>query len=107
MKKNHNNTAKSAGPRRNLLARSLGPRSDNVLPVKMPKLAVESEFQAASQHHSAGRLEEAIAQYREALRLDPGAAEVHYQLALALKSAGRTPEAEGQFEEAARLGGRP
>jgi tetratricopeptide (TPR) repeat protein len=51
----------------------------------------------------AGQTEEAIGEYRRALRLSPGFAELHHALALALARSGRAPEAIGQWEEALRL----
>jgi Flp pilus assembly protein TadD len=50
-----------------------------------------------------GRLNEAIAQYEEALRLKPDYVEAHYDLGNALISAGRAPEAIAQYGEALRL----
>jgi tetratricopeptide (TPR) repeat protein len=51
-----------------------------------------------------GRLDDAIAQYREALRLKPGYAEVHYNLGAAwAKMPGRLHDAAAQYEEALRL----
>lgn len=50
-----------------------------------------------------GRLNEAIAQYQEALRLNPNYVEAHYNLGRALAMLDRTPEAIAQYEEALRL----
>ena len=51
-----------------------------------------------------GRLNEAIAQCEEALRLEPGFAEAHYNLGNMLsKVSGRLNEAIAQYEEALRL----
>jgi tetratricopeptide (TPR) repeat protein len=50
-----------------------------------------------------GRLDEAIAQYEEAVRLKPGYAEAHCNLGNALSAEGRTREAIAQYEDALRL----
>ena len=50
-----------------------------------------------------GRLNEAISQYQEALRLNPASIEAHYNLARALAMLDRTLEAIAQYEEALRL----
>jgi tetratricopeptide (TPR) repeat protein len=50
-----------------------------------------------------GRLNDAIAQYEEALRLKPDFAEVHNNLGNALEAEGRLNEAIAQYEEALRL----
>lgn len=47
-----------------------------------------------------GRIDEAIAQYRRALRLAPAQAEFHVSLGLALRAAGRLDEARGAYETA-------
>ena len=48
----------------------------------------------------AGRPGEALAQYAEAIRLDPGYAEAFYNAGIALAHLGRVPEAIDRFEEA-------
>ena len=50
-----------------------------------------------------GRLDDAIAQYEKALRLNPDLAETHTNLGNALKDEGRTKEAITQYEAALRL----
>jgi protein O-mannosyl-transferase len=51
-----------------------------------------------------GGLDEAIARFREALRLEPGYADAHFDLGLALsKNPGRREEAISHYEEALRL----
>ncbi len=51
-----------------------------------------------------GRLDDAIAQFQEALRLDPSQADVHYNLGNAwAQRPGQRDEAIGQYEEALRL----
>jgi Flp pilus assembly protein TadD len=54
-----------------------------------------------------GRPAEAVDDYRAALRIDPGNADVHYQLGLALRSLGRLDEAEAEVREAQRLTRKP
>jgi Flp pilus assembly protein TadD len=50
-----------------------------------------------------GRLDEAIPQFTEALRISPASAEALNDLAVALGSAGRYDEAVARLEEALRL----
>ncbi len=50
-----------------------------------------------------GRADEAPAQYREALRIDPGLPEAHYDLGLALAQAGNLADAIPSLQEAVRL----
>jgi Flp pilus assembly protein TadD len=50
-----------------------------------------------------GRLEDAVAQFREAIRLDPANAEAHARAGTALAQLGRNDEAYGQFAEAIRI----
>lgn len=52
---------------------------------------------------SQGRLDEALIQYREAVRLIPGNAEGHYGLGLLFVRQGKREEARGEFAEALRL----
>jgi tetratricopeptide (TPR) repeat protein len=52
---------------------------------------------------SQGKLDEAIAQYTEALRLDPDHARAHGNLGLALEAQGRTADAQRELELALRL----
>jgi tetratricopeptide (TPR) repeat protein len=51
----------------------------------------------------AGRLDAAIAQYEQALRVAPDYAEAHLNLALALRKVGRLQEAHAHYLEAMRL----
>lgn len=50
-----------------------------------------------------GRVDEAIGQYREAIRERPDFMDAHNNLGIALNSQGRTDEAIGEFREAIRL----
>jgi tetratricopeptide (TPR) repeat protein len=48
-------------------------------------------------------MEEAIAYYQQALRINPDYAEVHYNLGIVLAQVGRVPEAIAQYEQALRI----
>jgi len=50
-----------------------------------------------------GRLDEAVAHFREALRINPYYIEAHYNLGKALDALGKTPEAAAQYEQALML----
>jgi tetratricopeptide (TPR) repeat protein len=58
---------------------------------------------AASARHDAAQFAEAVQTYRQALHLNPGAAEAHHNLALTWEAQGRDDEAQAEFEQAARL----
>jgi tetratricopeptide (TPR) repeat protein len=51
----------------------------------------------------AGNIEEAIAHYEQALRINPDLAEAHNNWGLALEKLGRTPEAIAHYEQALRI----
>lgn len=71
----------------------------------MVRLFPESERHnlLGARYLEAGRLEDAIAQLMEALRLKPDSAEAHNNLGNALQWQGRLAEAVGHFREAVRL----
>ena len=50
-----------------------------------------------------GRFTDAIAEYEEAVRRDPGNADAHYNLGSALQQVGRREEGAEQHREAVRL----
>ena len=52
---------------------------------------------------SAGNLDAAIAQYREAVGLEPGSAESHERLGVGLAQAGRLAEAIAEFRRALEI----
>ena len=52
---------------------------------------------------AAGRLEEAISQYRAALRIDPSAAEAYNNWGRALAQQGKWEEAIAKYREALRI----
>jgi tetratricopeptide (TPR) repeat protein len=51
----------------------------------------------------AGRLEDAVGEFEQALRLDPGFAQGHFDLGVAWGTAGNFPEAIRHYEQALRL----
>ena len=57
----------------------------------------------ATLHLDAGELDQAIAEYRESLRLNRESAPTHYNLGYALSARGRRDEALVEFEEALRI----
>jgi tetratricopeptide (TPR) repeat protein len=57
----------------------------------------------AERYLDAGRLDEAIAEFGESLRLNNGSAPTHYNLGYALSSRGRRDEAIAEFEAALRI----
>jgi tetratricopeptide (TPR) repeat protein len=57
----------------------------------------------ASLYLDAGQMEEAIAHYRQSLRLNNESAPTHYNLGFALSARGRRDEAIVQFQEALRI----
>ena len=60
-------------------------------------------FRLGNVYVAQNRLDEAIRQYREAIRLKPDYAEAHNNLGAAFLNKGQTAEAIGQFKEALRL----
>ena len=50
-----------------------------------------------------GKYDEAIAQYSEALRINPDDADAHYNLGDALRNLGKYDEAAARYSEALRL----
>ncbi len=57
----------------------------------------------AVEHHQAGRLDAAVACYRQALTFDPALASAHYNLANALYALGKLKEAEASYRRALAL----
>ena len=53
--------------------------------------------------NAAGRPDEALAHYREALRIDPALPNAHNNIGMILAQMGRLPEAAAEFDEALRL----
>ena len=54
-------------------------------------------------HSTEGKLEEAVAEYREAIRLKPGDARAHGNLGVALSEQGKRDEALAEHRETIRL----
>jgi Flp pilus assembly protein TadD len=59
-----------------------------------------AHFDRAVALHKAGKLPEAIEEYRAALRIIPGSAEAHYNLGVALHSQGDKAGAIAEFQKA-------
>jgi tetratricopeptide (TPR) repeat protein len=51
-----------------------------------------------------GQLDEAIAEFRKSIELQPDFTDAHYNLGLALRHAGQEEEAQRHLDEAQRLG---
>ena len=58
---------------------------------------------SAAQNAAAGRLDDALAKYRGALKRSPALAEVHYNVGVLLARKGEITSAERSLDEAARL----
>src|SRR5262245_38775165 len=65
--------------------------------------AGEAILAQALQHHQAGRLEPAIAAYREVVRRDPDHGHAQFNLGNLLAARGELGEAERAFENALRI----
>ena len=63
----------------------------------------EAHYSLGTALEGAGRLQEAIREYEQALRLKPDHAVAHNNLGIALFEQGRQQDAVGQFEQALRL----
>jgi protein O-GlcNAc transferase len=64
---------------------------------------VRATLGEAARLHQAGRLQQAVTFYEQALALDPGIPEAFSNLALALKALGRTDDAIARCEQALKL----
>src|SRR5687767_2091197 len=60
-------------------------------------------FSLGQQHRMAGEMDEAVAEYRRAIRADPRSASLHAELARLLREAGKNPEAVSAAESALAL----
>ena len=65
--------------------------------------AVDERLETAEEHFEAGRFDAALAEWREALRLEPADADVHYNLGPGLYDSGLPNEAAHHWREAIRL----
>ncbi len=64
---------------------------------------IRSLFAQAAGHHQAGRLDEAIAHYRQMIALEPALAGAHHNLANALFGQGKLKDAEASYRRALAL----
>jgi tetratricopeptide (TPR) repeat protein len=72
--------------------------------LRMKPDSVLAHFHLGNSYQAEGRLEEAIDQYRAAMRIDPSATDVRYELAYALaRIPGRVPEAVAECQELLRI----
>lgn len=71
--------------------------------VKAAPADVSARNELGARYVEAGRLDEAVVELREAIRLDPRQARAHNNLATALQSKGLVNEALGHYREAVRL----
>ena len=67
----------------------------------------DAHFNRGNALQEQGKLEEAIAAYRAAIRLQPDYADAHDNLGIALEDRGKLEEAVAAFREAIRLRARP
>ena len=63
----------------------------------------EAHYKVGTTHLQAGKLQDAIKEYEQALRLNPDYAKVHNNLGDALAQVGKVTEAIGQYEQALRI----
>jgi len=94
-------------PRAQDLARALRERQPVLATQAVPASAVdtvsaEAHVKLGLAYAEQGRLDEAIAEYQAALRLNPAAPDVHYRLGLAYEEQGRLDEALAEFQSAIR-----
>jgi tetratricopeptide (TPR) repeat protein len=67
------------------------------------EVSAQADNDLGMQLQQAGRMQEAIRHYKQALRLNPDFADAHVNLGDALRKTGRIEEAIGQYEEAMRI----
>jgi len=64
---------------------------------------LQQSLELALAHHQCGRLDDAIAAYRQSIALQPGSAEAHRHLGEALRETGQLGEAIDEFRQAVHL----
>jgi tetratricopeptide (TPR) repeat protein len=72
-------------------------------PTATPTPSASDHAAQGNAYYDQGQFEEAVAEFEEALQLDPDDAETHYNLGLAYKALGKVDEAIGEYQEAIRL----
>ena len=70
---------------------------------RYPAVVAHNRFTLGSALKDQGKLDEAVAAYREAIRLEPNHAQAYSGLVLALKAQGKLDEAVAAYREAIRL----
>jgi tetratricopeptide (TPR) repeat protein len=79
---------------------------DQVLRIEVPAVAFYSQLNNAAELATKGRLDEAIAEWEQALAIEPDDARAHNNLGLALARQGRYDEAIPHYEKALQLDSR-
>ena len=69
-----------------------------------PAKVLSDVLELGSAHYGKGQLDEAIAEYRKAVELDPDIADSHNNLGLALYGKGQLDEAIAEYRKAIELG---
>lgn len=72
-------------------------------PTATPTPSASDHAAQGNAYYDQGQFEEAVAEFEEALQLDPDDAETHYNLGLAYEALGKIDEAIAEYQEAIRL----
>jgi tetratricopeptide (TPR) repeat protein len=72
-------------------------------PAASPTPSASEHLNRGADYADQGQLDQAIAEYQEAIRLDPDYAEAHYNLGLAYHKQGKLDDAIAEYKEAIRI----
>jgi tetratricopeptide (TPR) repeat protein len=72
-------------------------------PAATPTLSAGEHLDLGIDYAEKGKLNEAIAEYQEAIRLDPNYAKAHYNLGIAYHEQGKLDDAIAEYKEAIRI----